>query len=71
MYKLFYYCINEKKSDFWVAYIFFAKFLNVIWSLLNEAKTHPNHMDTYEFCNITKKCAVLPTPKDMFVASLH
>ena len=48
-------------------YIYFQKniclcFVTKIGAHLNEAKTHPNLMDSYEFINITKK-TVLYSPQ--------
>ena len=65
MYKWFYYCLSQKIEK----YVIFGGKISFLGGkfffqiLLNEAKTHPNHMDLNEYYNMTKKCAVLPLYK--------
>ena len=55
--------------DFWgsgqffgVQTLFFTKFSKIFQIPFNEAKTHPNHMCSCEFDNMTKKLCCTPYP---------
>ena len=66
MHKRFYYCFKskkqKKKSLFLGRGFSFFEISKFLFILFDIAKTNPNHKESYEFYNVTKKMCSTPYP---------